>query len=78
MKQNLFTIAVFLTIFSINAQTNPAITSWLQNTTGIMGRHYIDGNSTAINDAVAANVQSVYYNTTWFWYCFTSYLNLLS
>lgn len=45
------------------AQTNPAITSWLQNTTNIMGRHYVSGNSTAINDNVAANVQSVKYST---------------
>ncbi|MDI1316590.1 YHYH protein [Flavobacterium sp.] len=47
------------------AQTNPAITSWLQNTTGITGRHYVSGNPTPIIDAVAANVQSVQYNTTY-------------
>lgn len=46
------------------AQTNPAITKWLQNTTGITGRHYVAGNSTPIVDAVQANVQSVNYNTT--------------
>jgi len=47
------------------AQTNPAITSWLQNTTGITGRHYVSGNSTPIVDAVAANVQSVQYDANW-------------
>jgi len=47
------------------AQTNPAITSWLQNTTGITGRHYVSGNSTPINDAVAANVQTVQYDANW-------------
>lgn len=47
------------------AQTNPAITSWLQNTTGITGRHYVVGNATPIVDAVQANVQSVQYTTTY-------------
>lgn len=59
---------LFLFLFFANistfAQTNPAITSWLRNFTGITGRHYISGNSTAIVDAVAANVQTVQYNTT--------------
>ena len=43
------------------AQTNPAITSWLQNNT-IIGRHYVSGNSTPINDNVLANVQTVQYS----------------
>jgi hypothetical protein len=47
------------------AQTNPAITSWLINTTGITGRHYVAGNSTPIVDAVQANVQTVQYNATY-------------
>jgi hypothetical protein len=47
------------------AQTNPAITAFLQNTTGISGRHYVAGNPTPIVDAVQANVQSVYYNATY-------------
>lgn len=59
---------LFLFLFFVNistfAQTNPAITSWLRNFTGITGRHYVSGNSTAIVDAVAANVQTVQYNTT--------------
>ncbi len=46
------------------AQTNPAITGWLQNTT-ITGRHYVNGNSTPIVDAVVANVQTVQYSTNW-------------
>jgi YHYH protein/Secretion system C-terminal sorting domain len=59
---------IFLLLaISVNsfAQTNPAITSWLQNTTGITGRHYVAGNSTPIVDAVQANVQTVQYNTTY-------------
>ncbi|MBC7642196.1 MAG: YHYH protein [Flavobacterium sp.] len=59
------TILSFLLAFAVNAQTNPAITSWLQNTTGISGRHYIIGNSTPIIDAIAANVQSVKYDINW-------------
>jgi len=47
------------------AQTNPAITGWLINTTGITGRHYVAGNSTPIVDAVQANVQTVQYNATY-------------
>ena len=47
------------------SQTNPIITQWLRNTTGITGRHYVSGNSTPITDAVAANVQTVQYSTNW-------------
>jgi hypothetical protein len=57
-------ILLLFASFSTFAQTNPAITSWLRNFTGITGRHYVSGNSTPINDAVAANVQTVQYNTT--------------
>ena len=46
------------------AQLNPAITSWLQNTTN-NGSHYISGNSTLIADNVAANVQTVNYSSNW-------------
>lgn len=47
------------------SQTNPAITGWLINTTGITGRHYVVNNSTPIVDAVLANVQTIQYNTTY-------------
>ena len=47
------------------AQSNPAITAWLQNTTGIMGRHYVSGNPTPINDNILANVQKVEYSSNW-------------
>ena len=64
MKQKTTLLGMLLVGFSMFAQTNPAITSWLQNTTGITGRHYVTGNSTPINDAVLANVQTVQFNTT--------------
>lgn len=65
MKQKTTLLGMLLVGFSMFAQqTNPVITSWLQNTTGITGRHYVAGNSTPVTDAVQANVQTVQYNTT--------------
>jgi hypothetical protein len=58
-------ILTLLISMCLNAQTNPAITGWLQNTTNITGRHYVAGNSTPIIDAVQANVQSVKYDASW-------------
>jgi len=50
---------------SLFGQTNPAITNWLINTTGLTGRHYVNGNPTPIVDAVSANVQTVQYSASW-------------
>ena len=64
-KKVLSLIALFaLTIITV-AQTNPIITAPIQNQTGITGRHYIQGNSTPIEDGVLANVQSVDYSEEW-------------
>ena len=62
-----FFLTVFLFVLgAINAQAQgPNITSWLQNTTGITGRHYVAGNSTPIVDAALANIQTVQYSTNW-------------
>ena len=49
----------------IYAQLNPAITSWLQNTTGIKGRHYVSGNPVPIQDNDSVNVQTVLYSSNW-------------
>jgi hypothetical protein len=67
MTRNNKIILSFLLLSSLgaHAQTNPVITSWLQNTTGIKGRHYVSGNYTPINDADSANVQTVLYSTSW-------------
>ncbi len=62
MKKTILTLTLFASITGLKAQTNPVITAWLQNTTGIMGSHYVSGNSTPIADAVAANVQTVQYS----------------
>ncbi|GAA4108001.1 hypothetical protein GCM10022393_03670 [Aquimarina addita] len=45
----------------MRGQSNPGITSWLQNTTQI-GTYYIDGNSTAITNNLLVNCQKVEYS----------------
>ncbi len=57
-------ICLIFAAYHGNAQ-GPAVTGWLQNTTSIQGRHYVNGNPTPINDAVQANVQTVQYSTNW-------------
>jgi len=64
MSKIILTTALFVSCVFGNAQTNPVILSWLQNST-INGSHYVSGNSTPIADAVLANVQSVQYSATW-------------
>src|SRR3954468_14378452 len=68
MKKGILQMAIAIGLLisaTASAQLNPAITSWIQNTTGITGRHYISGSSTPIVDAsYPANVQSVAYNST--------------
>jgi hypothetical protein len=64
MKKSTF-LFLFLLAFGTKAQLNPAITNWLINTDGTTGRHYVQGNSTPIVDAVLANVQQVQYSTNW-------------
>lgn len=65
MKNKLVIFSLFLSAFIANAQTNPVITKWLQNTTGITGRHYVSGNYTPITDATLANVQTVQYSANY-------------
>jgi hypothetical protein len=64
MKKIVICAALLLSAWS-NAQVSPAISSWLRNTTGTTGRHYVQGNSTPINDADLVNVQSVQYSNNW-------------
>ena len=63
MTKIILVIVLFVNTAFVYAQTNPAITSWMQNTT-IKARHYVAGNSTPINDASFVNCQAVQYNTT--------------
>ena len=65
MKKSILSFALLFSAAWSNAQVSPAISSWLRNTTGTTGRHYVQGNSTPINDADLVNVQSVQYSTNW-------------
>lgn len=65
MKKLFVTSLAILICGLAKAQSNPAITKWMINTTGIMASHYLNGNSVAIQDNVLANVQSVQYSTNW-------------
>lgn len=53
---------VSIAAVTLSAQTHPAITSWMINSTGITGRHYIRGNPTPIVDTMLANVRTVQYS----------------
>lgn len=65
MKKQLITLLFIASTQLVFAQTNPAISSWIQNTTGIKGQHYVSGNSTVIQDNDSANVKTVLYSTSW-------------
>ncbi len=56
-----FSLNILLFTMGLVAQTNPAISSWLQNTTGT-GSFYEAGNSTAIDNGILYNCQLVEYS----------------
>ena len=64
MKTTTLVTLAIISSSNLFSQTNPAILSWLQNNS-TYGSHYVSGNSTAIQDNVLANVQSVQYSTDW-------------
>lgn len=64
MRKRLLLLIMTMSIILVNAQINPAVKAWLQNTT-IKGSHYIKNNSTAIPDTSTANVQLVKYSADW-------------
>jgi hypothetical protein len=59
-----FTFLLLLSSCALFAQTNPAITTWLQNTT-TTGFYYMSGNSTPISHGILVNCQQVKYSTNW-------------
>lgn len=61
-KSIIFTTMLFVVVSNLKAQTNPAITSWLQNTTNT-GFYYMSGNSTPISHGILVNCQQVRYST---------------
>ncbi len=65
MKKVSILIACLSSGIMATAQTNPVITKWLFNTSGIKGRHYSAPSSTPILDADSANVQTCLYSSSW-------------
>lgn len=63
MKQTLLFCS--LALAGTTLAQSPSITSWLINTSGATGSHYVNGNSTAIQDNVQVNVQTVQYSANW-------------
>jgi len=63
MNKKLFLFVLLFQIATAYSQS-PTVTSWLRNTTGIKGRHYVTGNPTPIQDNDSANVQQVFYSAT--------------
>lgn len=61
MKKGIFTLLLFACIITLNGQTSPAITSWLQNTTET-GTFYMEGNSTPVDHGFPYNCQKVEYS----------------
>jgi hypothetical protein len=63
MKKVLLTLCFGLLVILCQAQTNPAITSWLQNTT-VTGSYYtVAGGSTKIANNILVNCQKVQFST---------------
>lgn len=56
------TLLAATSVIALGQPTHPAITSWIQNTTGITGRHYMKGNPTPVVDTFQANCQLVQYS----------------
>ena len=63
LKRNITFLAISLLGISAQAQSNPAITQWMQNTTQI-GTYYVSGNSTPISNNLLLNCQQVEYSAT--------------
>jgi hypothetical protein len=63
MKKSLFTICFGLLCLLCQAQTNPAITSFLQNTTATGSYYTVAGGSTKIANNILVNCQKVQYSS---------------
>lgn len=61
MKTPILFLGLMAFALASHAQLNPAITSWLQNTTET-GSYYMSGNSTAIDNGILYNCQKVEYS----------------
>jgi hypothetical protein len=63
MKKKIVTLCFGLLGLSCAAQTNPAVTSWLQNTTTTGSYYTVAGGSTKIANNILVNCQKVQYST---------------
>jgi hypothetical protein len=65
MKKKFFTLLPCV-VFSLQnfAQINPAISTWLQNTTET-GTYYVSGSSNLLSNGILVNCQEVEYSTNW-------------
>lgn len=57
--------AIVLMLALVSKAQSPSITSWLQNTTGATGSHYMNGNGNVIIDNDSANIKKVLYSANW-------------
>jgi hypothetical protein len=64
MTKNLFTLCFSLLIMLCQAQTNPAITAFLQNTTATGSYYTVAGGSTKIANNILVNCQKVQYSSS--------------
>lgn len=63
--KKLILLSAFLSGAIMATAQGPAVTSWLHNTSGILGRHYITSSSSPVTDTPHANCQLVQYSTNW-------------
>ncbi len=63
MKRAFFTASTLILAFAASAQTDPAIISWLQNTTQTGTYYTVVGGSTALQNNILVNCQTVEYST---------------
>lgn len=64
MRKTFLLAALLASAVATQAQTNPAVLAWLQNTS-VYGAHYVQNNFTPIQDNVLANCQAVQYSANW-------------
>lgn len=65
MKLKSSIVITLLSVLFSSADAQPALSAWLQNTTGTLSRHYVNGNSIPIQDNDSVNVQTVLYSANW-------------
>ncbi|MBK7040202.1 MAG: YHYH protein [Bacteroidetes bacterium] len=65
MHTKFFLLLPLCLMSSLFSFSQPALSAWLQNTTGTLSRHYVNGNSIPIQDNDSVNVQTVLYSNNW-------------